>query len=444
MHYFSMQKIKSLLPIAIFFKLIFFDVSSCFGDVEFTYQQFSRINQPETNKSTNQWVNFHFDNKKKFSYVDTKVNFDIRSSSFKSADHLMYSFGEFFAQTNQSNILSFAVGRKILDWNTLGANWGISLLNPQRGFNLLENDEEGLLGTLFNGRFGKLSFSFFGSYIYIPQLNPPQKIEKGKVVTANEWARTPHKNILYHGNLRPVYYVLHEPSMSDIVKRPAFGGRFLGDFSYFNISFYYLFKGDNSAKMEANGRYILKKGKESGYAKVDVYPKVINHHLFGASSKVKLNKYFSVSVSYDESIPKDNVLNSKGERFYRFAQTIYSEKYFTANTTYKNEKLDLRLNYLYLINQNEIENDIFRAVPRWYDAIGFYGSYKIFRRVKLTGEFRQDFSTKDVTIRTAADFLANKNTAITLGAEFVQSINDTFWSNYKNNDSIYVNAKLIF
>ncbi len=155
---------------------------------------------------------------KEFS-LSTRVN-DQENIMFSIPEaNIKYRFGD-------SEVVA---GRTVLEWGQIDAIWGFGKLNNRINFDGFEPGQEGLTGLLYTQKADGMSFSLFGSVLYIPEMNPGQDYDEdtGKVSCSNPWCRPQAETapVSDDGSEVPIFYNIQYPEIADIVLKYSAGAR---------------------------------------------------------------------------------------------------------------------------------------------------------------------------------------------------------------------------
>jgi hypothetical protein len=355
----------------------------------------------------------------------------------------LYSVPEaYLSRTNGRT--SYVLGRKILDWNAREAFWATGELNSMRGFNGLESNQEGIVGAHFKRGGERFAFHFYASPVSIPQINPSYTQQKdGKISGTNEWANLPPERVRFRGQEIPVRYDIEYPEVSEIIFHPSAGINLDWKLSSWNFNAYGAYKPENQIRINATGDYV--QDAEGERAEVRARPFIAYHRLYGAGVSKELGRGWSAGTGLmivDPVARRDDKFVFEALR----VEPVYTEEHYaTAAFTWQGRDLTFSLEALELTKGRVVNTNAFAKKPKWTRAVGTNVRWSPRDRFALSGQWRRDLLSDDVTWRTEAEWQLSRHLTMGLGFELIDAPNDaSFWSAYRANDGLFGSLGYLF
>lgn len=407
-----------------------------------TYGNIQHLNDPQLDGAGTQWVDFSYYSKKESGRFLLVADADLRMYPDAKSSTAMLSAGELYVDYHmgRSN-LSF--GRRILDWDPTEKYWNLGNLNSQRGYNPLEQDQEGVMALRLTRNFSNFRGEIFGSFVHIPQLNPALSVEEGRIVSSNPWAKLPPRSAGLQGVEIPIFYDLEIPSYKNLLLQPSLGGRVkvdLGKRSW--MSAHYAWKPENTLRVNATG-YYEQDTVERAY--VRARPFVNHHQIAGAVFATQMTENTSFQASYTNIKP-----DKKGDEGFKFESlkiqpNYYDEAYARAAIVWDNKISTVSLNGIERLKGEVKEEDILGTKPKWKRAVGVYLKHSFNDALGLSGDWKYDTVLKDIVLKQDAWWNIDKHLSLGIGMELIQSPKSySYWNYVRSNDSFYSSATYSF
>ncbi len=401
--------------------------------------RYHRINDPVNDSVEDNSLIFEFDSQlllKKLppTYMNGSVKYDTGNKKF------LYSLSEAFIQQKRG-ITEVQFGKKILDWNRNEKYWSLGELNQLRGFNLLEDHEEGLLGLHLDRRGRYFRVSLFGSYLFLPQLNPGVEIVDGKISSSSEWAKLPPDSIDFNDELIPIYYTLDMPKISSVILQESYGALLGAHWTGGSLNVYGLYKPENLLRINATGYY---EQDTEERAKVITRPFVNHHWVYGFGLSQKL-----YNITFDGGImhiaPNHGEDNDFEFESLKIVPTYNNETYAHANVGIDFNNYKLSFNAIGLLSKVPSVLEPFTKVSKWRQAFGVKGELSLFDRLSAKANYKFDTILKDSIFTASANYLFLNRALLEVGIEFLESPTSvSYWSAFRSNDSFYTKLSYKF
>jgi hypothetical protein len=421
------------------------------GDVGIAYEKFFRLNKPPVRSSSGDWIGLGYESEPAIRPLDYYFLGDVRFY-FQDDGAFNYSLREAYIQYHNEDF-KLKIGRQILDWNTNEKYWALGYLNALQSFSLLGTEEEGLSQIVYTQAIGFMEFDLVFSYLFIPQLNPEVQIKNGEVESKSEWVRLPPKRTVISGVEVPIYYAKADFDINDIIFNKSVGGniRFKWDDGAFSL--FSIYKPENKVRVNASAYYdnvVLNK------VVVESDPTVNHHAYYGSQIYQRFGDVLGrIGFSYvdpNARLGKDFPLEIRN------ARRVFTSDFFTINPRYEREgyahgsiNLDrsnykLSLNYIQLITHNSREqDDFFSDAVKWRSTIGGSILYLLDDYLSLFFDLKYDLRREDNIVKTEAKYFFTNKLSMTVGAEVLKAPKDeSYWSAYRTNDTVYSAVGFVF
>lgn len=422
------------------FLLMFFaPVLKCWSKGTLIYEHFGRMNTPAFKDASDSSIGFEYLHKRKRSSFDSYAQIDAKY--YPSNEGTLISAPEFYVSRTRGGT-DWAIGRRILDWTPHEKFWGIGELNALKGFNLMDDDQEGLVGVHFNKSWNRIDLAVFGSGLHLPQINPTFTIEDGKISGANEWTNPPPREVRFSGQNIPVYYNLDKPPISDLVFQQSLGTRLRYRWNKGSVSAYGIYKPENLPRINATGFY-----EQTTVEQASVRAKpFINHHIMYGLNATQEFGDFTAKVSLDTITPEKGLDDSFEFEAFKIEPVYSTDSFFTASFTWdKNRYVGLSANFIELLEGDSNNTNVFAKKPKWVRAVGLGAWWKATGKLTFSGNYRQDLELSDILTRFESRYQFTKHVAVGLGADFLQAPKKrSYWSPYRANDTFFSSLNYMF
>jgi len=337
-------------------------------------------------------------------------------------------------------------GRVILPWSKADANWGFGKLNNRVNFDGFSPGQEGLTGVRYVYRVNKyFKVEAFGSYTYIPELNPGQKIdeENGTVSCNNPWCDSPDESTEISGTQVPIFYNVNMPEISEVLFKPSFGLRFKAGSEKVNVSGFFTRKPENSISLSVEVAY----ENDNQRVFADITPEVYYHNVFGGDLNYKINKNLSLYGTAIAIRPDRNPdTNGQVFEYLGIRPNKIDEEYAGGGVQFNDGRLVTSLNYIARLSDFEKVDDPLIQYPRWNQAVHFNIGSKLTRKIGLALDYKYDMLTEDRLTMFNASYLLTPSIITSLGFEMIGTAKsaDSYWAKFANNDRLYGSLKYTF
>jgi len=378
--------------------------------------------------------------------ADLVKKFSLRSR-VNNEEQLMFSIPESYLKYDFGTSSSVIFGRQNLTWSTIDSNWGFGKLNNRVNFDYFEPGQEGLTGIrLTTSLTDNIKVEFFGSVLYVPEMNPGQKYDKesGEITCQNMWCK-PLANTAPVGDSDvPIYYNVNMPEIDEAVFRYSVGGRLEFDFGIIKADVFAMRKPENTPSITAEIQYQT----EQNRIFVDVTPQFYYHDVKGTTLTIKPSDNFTVYAGGLSILP--NSFPDGDEPYIQYTgikpQKI-SEDYLGGGAYYANDNYVAGIHYVARVSEYDIESDdLLVDYPRWNQAYHLNFSARLSRKLRMGLDYKYDMLTEDRLTMLNASYDWQKNMTTSLGMNIIGVNEDTnsYWTDFSNNDSVYASMKYRF
>lgn len=419
------------------------------GDLSFRYQDFSdSIGDVEGNRWWGEF-NFNYDNKTPFVNSETHIDGIIH---LNDADGLFWSVRE--AQySSLGNHSQWSVGIVLINWSEIDRIWGLGKINNRVNIDFFNPGQSGLPGFKFGQRFAKsFEVELFGSFLYIPELNPGLDIDKeaGTITSRSPWSIAPANTYSPEtGITRNLLYRVDVPSTSEILFHYSFGLNLKYSLSErTHLDLFYLRKPENSLSNTAR----LEVDPDLSFnANVFVDPKLYYHDVWGGqlafeTSTKALKLYASYLTARPGSKPQnENDQEAVSAGGYPLKLDVQQEDYLGWGGEYKFLNGIVHLGALHRLSSFNDEN-VLSKTPRWDQAVNFSLAYELYTGVNFFTELFYDYGSYDRLLSGSMAYQLSQSMALTLGFAVLTSPTGGagFWEPFKKNDAAYAKMAFLF
>ena len=370
--------------------------------------------------------------------------FDLSARYNDQAD-LMYSIKEAKVVFNTTHG-AFTVGRTILDWSTVDQEWGLGKLNNRKNFDYFEPGQEGLIGFLYEKKFqNNISVGAFGSILYVPESNPGMEIdEDNKTVTCkNPWCDAPSDSAEIEGKEIPIYYEVNYPEIADVVFRYSAGLSLGYEYKRLKLQGYMFRKPENSISVTAEIVY----DTSNEEIIVEATPQFYYHDVKGTELTYSFSdtfKGYSSFISIDPNTFPDG--NEPYLEYTGIKPKKLNEDYLGLGLKYTKNQFYGHLGYIARLSDFDRENELLVQYPRWNQAVQLQLKSRITRKLMAELDIKYDTITEDRLAIVKTNYNFTSNLSMALGVNIIGTSKDqeSYWSTYENNDSVYSSLKLRF
>ncbi len=406
---------------------------------QFGYQYYERLNIPVGGKNNKGFLLANFDYQGQKEKMNTKAEFNFRFYPHNAEG--VYSFPEVFVSYKKT-WFDLTLGRKIIDFAPAEKFWLLGEINPVRGFNLLEEKQEGLMGAHLDLHFRRSSLSFIASLIHIPQINPTYKIKSGKVRAPNEWSKLPPTKARFNGQDMQIYYNLIKPDLDRILIHPTTGIRYKYEWSENSgAQAFALFKPEPGIRMKATGFY-----EQNTVERASVFVKpFVNKHIIMGGEIYQQFSFMQLRVGLWHFDPQKGPDKDFNFTALRIEPTYTTEDYFYTKLSGIWNKINWSANFLDLISRDNRTDDLFAKVSKWRRAIGASIDWQFLEKHSLDFNYRLDFSMHDHIVNANWNYHFLGNAHLLVGFEFIAAPSAfSYWGPYRTNDSLFAQVNYVF
>ena len=418
-----------------------------------SYERFHRLNNPLYRSVSGDYFNLSYTGHPidATSKIDVFTTGDLRLY-FQDNNALNYSLQEAYVRYNRDSF-QLTLGRQILDWNTNEKYWSLGYLNANQAFTLLSTEEEGVTGFHLKKDIGPFEFDFLLSYLFIPQINPSVTFKNGEVISRSDWVRLPPKRTVVSGLEVPIYYRLNKVNISKIIFNKSIGGNIRYKWDQGEISSFAIYKPENTLRINASAFY---DNVSLNQVVVEADPTVNHHAYYG------LQVFQNISgIKYQGGLSYVDPNTHLGRDFpidINTSRKTYESQYFVIHPRYDKEAYShfsacleqntysLSMNYIHLLSKNvRASDDFFSDTVKWKRAIGGSVMYAFSDSFKISFDLKYDFERFDNIVKSELVYKFKNKVFISLGLEMLKAPRDnSYWSYYRANDTLYSAVGLLF
>jgi hypothetical protein len=375
-----------------------------------------------------------------FNYSNDYNTTSMISTRLTDAGEIMISVPE--ANINKNwNYFDFQAGRFLIPWAPIDRAWSLGYVNNRKNFTAYQPGEEGLTGVMggvdFNSGFHIQSFA---SFLYIPELNPSQQVKDGQVTSKNIWASPVPKYADINGTLTPIKYYLNQPDLKSIIFRPTFGQMIGYNYSFMNISAYYLLKPENQvraageAKLTTNGEVIA-----------NINAKLYYEEVYGSTLAFKHEDY-KAYLSWMRIDPQNSPVNDPlFVQYIKIESQLEARNYGGFGASKKTQNYHIGFNWIALLTTPKGSQDMLANKSRFREALDVFFVFNFTERLRNNFDIKFDVMKQDKIIMEEIAYEFNRGIVLSTGVNIIDSPTDSsYWSKFRDNDAVYANMAYNF
>ena len=122
------------------------------------------------------------------------------------------------------------------------------------------------------------------------------------------------------------------------------------------------------------------------------------------------------------------------------------EDYLSGGAIYDNGSFKTHLGYIARVSEYDRENDVLAGYPRWNQAGHIALDFSLTRKIGVMLDYKYDILTEDRLTMFKTSYRFGPNVVAAMGVNIIGTNPDeeSFWSQYENNDSVYSSFKYTF
>ncbi len=389
--------------------------------------------------------NFTYISRQEDSDTEKFLDFSARTND---ASLVMLSFKQLYVGTNPRNEnLRIRAGRFTLDWSTLDQIWGFGKINNRVNFDFFDPGQEGLAGMAVDIKLNNfVKLKTFGSVVYVPELNPSLDInvDDGTIKSRHPWAKAPPAttDAAGTGTTSTLFYDVKYPEIQDVVWNYTAGLNLEFTLSeHYSVDAFYIRKPDNNIGLAADP--IIEPSGD--VINVEIQPAVFYQDVSGGQVKYK-NRGFEIYGSYLISKPDSKVEGNQDFFDYtNYKHVKIKEEYGGLGVAHGDESLRWSLNYVARRSRfsNDKDNPL-EEEPRWSEALNVNVRKSFSQKLSASFDTKFDIFTYDRLFSFSTAYAWTKSMSAVMGFNIIGSNNnqETYWSPFRNNDSVY--SRLVY
>jgi len=346
------------------------------------------------------------------------------------------------------------VGRKIHAWSFTDSYWGIGTTNNRENIDFYRPGQEGLTGLSYQWNNKRFGFTAFASYINIPELNPNTDIdaENRTIGSRNPFGRNfpGTTTALNPGQVTPIFYDVEELDIASIVFNYSVGLSARVKGKNWLLKGFILRKPENTTS--TSGRFIADVQENASSIEVSARAEVFYHTVLGGDLQYAVNRRTKLYASLLHIVPdeesQDGSNSGELEELSRLTSIQVGKKiqtYASVGGIHAARRYKLGLHYLARVSEFDVEGDSTVSFPRWSQAVSVDGEWLVGRRWRLKGNVKVDTIEQSRIFSVSVGYKYNANLRFVFGVDGIGADEEnSFWSQFQNNDAVYVASYISF
>ena len=336
-------------------------------------------------------------------------------------------------------------GRFPLDWAPLDDIWGTGIINNRQNFNLIHPDVEGLFGVNFKLHvLGSFIIEGFGSFLYLPELNPAITEKNKKLSTKSQWAELPPTaTYIENGGTKfPINYTLNKPNLDDFIFKPSYGLGFGLESEHWIGKGYYLRKPENTFRVQATV------STNSALSAIDaqIYPELYNENIFTGHLGYRHDHHhfdFMLMTVVPESTPQSSTLV---RRYLTIETRKEREEYMMAGFSRNKQEFNWGVYYLHLYSGSPEGNGTLGNKPRWSRAVKAFLDVELVQGARFYIDTTYDVARNDTVLDSKVSYLfVDSGILAAAGIQAISAPKDnSYWASFRANDTFYFQLGHVF
>ena len=348
----------------------------------------------------------------------------------------------------------FYFGRSIVKWSPIDETWGLGKLNNRINFDQFKPGQEGLTGVQYQlNRKSGFYMGAFASLLYIPEMNPQLKINKndGTVTCNNPWCKAPTAQTQIRDQVVPIKYEVNMPPVDEVVLKYSVGLNLGHRTQMTELNIFGMRKPENkpsvSAELSFNQDPSLDK---EDWVNVSIDPQIYYHDVLGATFALKGNGQFNGLKAHSSVLGIYPNVNPEGERIvYEYTgikQEKRKEEYLASGLSYNWRRVQANANYIARVSSFDHESDdILVELPRWNQAINLGAEVQVTETFASVFDYKYDMITDDRLLMFSLRKQIGRDLLVSTGINMIGAPSDqSYWSDFRNNDAVFASLRLLF
>ncbi len=339
-----------------------------------------------------------------------------------------------------------ALGRTNLEWSHVDKIWGLGKVNNRINFNHFEPGQEGLVGVFYDEKLSNgFNIGLFGSLVYVPEMSQGMVVDnsKGTIECRTAWCDAPSPSARIDNRDVPIYYNVNYPDVEDVVFKPSFGMQMGYSYEKFHMNAFYLKKPENEISVLAE----IVVEPDVSQIDVDVTPQFYYHDVKGGNLELQVTDNLKIFGSGISTIPnKYPTGDNPYIQYTGIKPKKKREDYLSGGAAYSNGDLKVQLGYIARVSEFDTESDILVNYPRWNQAAHFSFSKYFSRKIFVALDHKYDMLTEDRLTMFKTSYSFGPSVVASLGVNVIGTnpSEESFWTKFENNDSVYSSLKYTF
>ena len=371
--------------------------------------------------------------KEKQSFLgDFTYSHDLSFRKYNNENSPLIAISEVYVSYKMSENISTTLGRKRLNWNEASQFWAMGEIYSAKGFNGINDEEEGTTGLHLNYSNKYFYSDFVISAISIPSLNPGLNISDGTITAKSEWSAPPPTDVRFEGQDIPIEYNVDMPPISDLLVKESVALRLgfrslLGDISLFGGR-----KPEPSARINATG--FLDQSGESK-AVVTARPFVNMQNFMGASWSKNWNKNFTTAANYEYINPEHGRDSSFEFAGFKIEPVYNNISYGSFLARWTSDFFSLAVHGLQAFKRYDATDATFAKRLRFEKAYGVNLDWQLTDSLYSGIRYQVDVRNEDTLVSSYAKLRFSRKAEVGFRYQQVDSETDnSYWSRFREND----------
>lgn len=169
--------------------------------------------------NTSRFLSARLTGKKETEWVDAEM--DLSGGTYFLNNRTFLNPREFYVANHSAGPFKVYLGRKKMNWSEVDSRWQLGMFQPRFAIDTLRPEELGLTGLFVNYKKSNFELLGFVTPIYIPNMGPEIREERGGLVSDSRWYRAPSREFSLNNRARQIVYDLDIPETMKLAGNPG-------------------------------------------------------------------------------------------------------------------------------------------------------------------------------------------------------------------------------
>jgi len=207
---------------------------------------------------------------------------------------------------------------------------------------------------------------------------------------------------------------------------------------------FYIRKPENNVSIAAEVKYET----DNQRLFVDATPQFYYHDVKGGNLELEVKEwnvklYGSAISIVPEKLPDSDIPYIE---YTPIKPRKLQEDYLSSGIVYDNGHVKAHAGYIARVSEYDRENDLLAKYPRWNQAGHLALDFNLTRKIGVSLDYKYDMLTEDRLTMFNTSYRFGPNVIASMGVNIIGTNPDeeSYWTQFENNDSVYSSLKYTF